>query len=288
MPANAIPPVSVQVSQSRYCHLEKRIERSRPGLHVACTGYEICRPDYSLKRSTFPCYGLEYITGGAGTVGLDGQDFPLRAGVVFIYGPTTRHHIRSDAKNPLRKYFLDFFGREAAGLLRAGAVAPGQAGQIPDLESCRALLEMLLAEGGRGLRTTPAICAGLLRILIWKTAGAQMPSTVKGHGPTQAFEACRDLLDARHLEFSDLDAVARAAGMDKSYLCRLFHAHGYPSPYRYLIRKKINRAAEWLLTGGCQVKEVARRAGFGDPYHFSRVFKREMGQSPRAFARRRK
>ena len=288
MRAKSIPPVSIQVSQSRYCHLEKHIERSRPGLHVACAGYEICRPDYSLRRLTFPCYGLEYIEGGGGTAHLNDQSFPLWAGVLFIYGPDTRHHIVSHAQNPLRKYFLDFFGREAAGLLNAGSVRPGTAMQIPDLESCRGLLEMLLAEGGRGLRTTPAICAGLLRILIWKTAGAQIASAVKDGGPTQAFEACRDLLDARHLEFADLDAVARAAGMDKSYLCRLFQAHGYPSPYRYLIRKKINRAAEWLMTGDCQVQEAARRAGFGDPYHFSRVFKREMGQSPRAFARRRK
>ena len=288
MRAKSIPPVSVQVSQSRYCHLEKHIERSRAGLHVACTGYEICRPDYSLARATFPCYGLEYVTGGGGTVQLDDQRFPLRAGVLFIYGPNTRHHIVSDTKNPLRKYFLDFFGREAAGLLRAGSVAPGRAMQIPDLDNCRALLEMLLSEAGRGQRTTPPICAALLRILIWKTAGGQIPGGERGGGPTQAFEACRDLIDARHLEFPDLEAVARAAGMDKSYLCRLFQSHGYPSPYRYLIRKKINRAAEWLMTGGCQVKEVAGRAGFGDPYHFSRVFKREMGQSPRTFARRRK
>jgi AraC-like DNA-binding protein len=288
MRAKSIPPVSLQVSQSRYCHLEKRIELSKAGLHVACGGHENCRPDYSVQRSTFPCYGLEYVERGSGMVRLDQKSFPLRAGVLFVYGPTTRHHIVSDPKNPLSKYFVDFFGREAAGLLRAGSIAPGTAVQIPDLETCRALLEMLLSEGGRGLRNTSEICVSLLRILILKTAGAQIPGTLKESGPTQTFEACRDLIDARHLEFQDLDAVARVASMDKSYICRLFQSHGYPSPYNYLIRKKINRAAEWLMTSGCQVKEAARRAGFADPYHFSRVFKRKMGQSPRAFARQRK
>jgi AraC-like DNA-binding protein len=288
MRTKTIPPVSVQVSESRYCHLEKRIEHSMSGLHVACIGHENCRPDYSVQRSTFPCYGLEYVERGSGTVCLDQKSFPLRAGVLFIYGPTTRHHIVSDPQNPLSKYFMDFFGREAAGLLRAGSVAPGIAMQMPDLETCRALLEILLSEGGRGLKTTSKICVNLLQILILKTAGAQIPGALKNSGSTQTFEACRDLIDARHLEFQDLDAVARAAGMDKSYLCRLFQSHGYPSPYSYLIRKKINRAAEWLMAGKWQVKEVALRAGFGDPYHFSRVFKREMGQSPRAFTVRRK
>jgi len=166
MHTKSIPPVSLQVSQSRYCHLKKRIERSQPGLHLACAGHEICRPDYSVQRSSFPCYGLEYVESGSGTVRLDRRNFPLRAGVLFIYGPNTGHHITSDPRTPLRKYFVDFFGREAAGLLAAGSAAAGTAVQLSDLETCRVLWELLLAEGGRGLRSTPEICAALLRILI--------------------------------------------------------------------------------------------------------------------------
>ncbi len=221
MPSNSIPPVSLHVSRSRYCHLEKHIERSRPGLHLACAGPAICRPDYRIQRSTFPCYGLEYVESGSGTVRLNQRSYPLRAGVLFIYGPSTGHHIISDPKTPLRKYFVDFFGREAAGVLAGGAAGSGRAVQLSDLETCRVLLELLLAEGGRGLRSTPEICAALLRILIWKTAGAPAPHASTGDGPTQAFETCRDLIDARHLEFQDLEMVAQAAGMDKSFICRL-------------------------------------------------------------------
>jgi AraC-like DNA-binding protein len=277
----------MQVSQPRYCHLEKVIQRSRRGLHVACAGHEVCRPDYVVKRSSFPCYGLEYVDSGSGTVRLNARWYPLRAGVLFVYGPTTAHHIISDPKTPLRKFFIDFFGREAARLLNMGSVAPGTAVQISELEAYRALFEMLLTEGGRGLDTTPKIGAALLRILIWKTAGAQPPNASDGRSLTQTFQHCRDLIDARYLELRDLGDIARFAGIDKAYLCRLFRSHGYPSPYSYLVRKKITKAAEWLAVEGCRVQETALRAGFSDPYHFSRVFKREMGQSPRAFARRR-
>jgi AraC-like DNA-binding protein len=288
MRPKSIPPVSLQVSRSRYCHLEKAIERSRRGLHVACAGHEVCRPDYEMKRPGFPCYGLEYVDSGSGRVCLNARWYPLRAGVLFVYGPATAHHIISDPKTPLRKFFIDFFGREAGRLLSAGSAAPGTAVQISELAAYRAFFEMLLTEGGSGHEAAPKISAALLRILIWKTKGAQPPNVSEGRSPTQTFQHCRDLIDEHHLELRDLGDIARAAGIDKAYLCRLFRSHGYPSPYSYLVRKKITKAAEWLAVEGCRVQEAARRAGFPDPYHFSRVFKREMGQSPRAFARRRK
>ena len=132
MRSKTIPPVSLQVSQSRYCHLEKVMLQSRQGLHVACAGHEVCRADYVVKRSAFPCYGLEYVESGSGTVFLDSKCYPLRAGVLFVYGPTTTHQIVTAPKTPLRKYFVDFFGREASRLLGAGSVATGTALQISD------------------------------------------------------------------------------------------------------------------------------------------------------------
>lgn len=287
MAAKKIPSVSIQVGSSRYCYLEKEIQSARPGLHVACAGHEICTPEYSIKRSRFPCYGLEYVESGFGTVCLNGREYPLRRGVLFIYGPSTFHHISSDPKTPLRKYFVDFFGRESATLIRQGAVAAGGIGYFSELEGFRGLLEMILEEGNRGTDAATKICAGLLRVLIWKTLGAQMDGLAKS-GAFETFQRFRHLIDTRYLEFQTLDDVANAAGVNKSYLCRLFLSHRFPSPYNYLIRKKMNRAAQLLISETYRIQEIAHIVGFSDPYHFSRVFKREMGQSPRAFALRRK
>ena len=287
MQPKIIPPVSLQVSQFRYCHLEREIHRSRPGLHVACAGHEICQPDYRVKRSTFPCYGLEYVESGYGTLRLDDRIYPLQTGVLFLYGPATFHEISTDSKAPLRKYFLDFFGREATRLIGEGSVAPGMSLQMTDVESFRAILEMILTEGNRGHESATKICAGLLRILIWKTAGVRI-TDFPGSTPSKTFQHCRELIDGRFLEFQTLEEMARAAGVDKFYLCRLFRAHGFPSPFNYMIRKKMMYAAQLLMTEGNLVQNVAQQVGFSDPYHFSRVFKREIGQSPRAFASRRK
>jgi AraC-like DNA-binding protein len=47
----------------------------------------------------------------------------------------------------------------------------------------------------------------------------------------------------------------------------------------------VNLAVDLLLGTDLLVKQVAERAGFEDPFHFSRVFKRIQGISPAAFQR---
>ena len=73
--------------------------------------------------------------------------------------------------------------------------------------------------------------------------------------------------------------------MNPPYLCRLFRRYDQQTPYQYLMRLKMNAAAERLQDPGALVKQVAAELGFGDPFHFSRVFKSIFGLSPEAFRR---
>jgi AraC-like DNA-binding protein len=56
-------------------------------------------------------------------------------------------------------------------------------------------------------------------------------------------------------------------------------------PRRYLEQRRVDNAARALLETDRSVTEIARAAGYDDPYHFSRVFRRVRGVSPRAYRR---
>ncbi|MGC4088150.1 MAG: AraC family transcriptional regulator [Polyangiaceae bacterium] len=58
------------------------------------------------------------------------------------------------------------------------------------------------------------------------------------------------------------------------------------TPARYLEERRIERAARTLVETDVKILSVARAEGYGDPYHFSRVFSRVMGVSPREYRRR--
>ena len=85
--------------------------------------------------------------------------------------------------------------------------------------------------------------------------------------------------------FIEDEEIAAATGVEASSVCRWFRRYQGTSPYQYLLRRKMNIAAEYLVENGGLVKEVAQRVGFADPYHFSRAFKSVHGVAPRALLR---
>ena len=84
-----------------------------------------------------------------------------------------------------------------------------------------------------------------------------------------------------------LGEVSAKCHVSSPYLCSLFRRYGDQSPYQYLLRLKMNAAAERLAQPGALVKSVADEMGFTDPFHFSRTFRRVLGISPVKFRRMR-
>lgn len=61
---------------------------------------------------------------------------------------------------------------------------------------------------------------------------------------------------------------------------KLFKAHTGITPVTYLTHLRIQYAVSLLRNKSLTVKEVAWMTGFSDPYYFSRIFKKVMGESP--------
>lgn len=84
-----------------------------------------------------------------------------------------------------------------------------------------------------------------------------------------------------------LPMLARTAGMSVSSFCERFKkAFGRP-PVQCLIEHRLDHAAHLLDDTTLGVTEIARRAGYADPFHFSKAFKKRFGKSPRELRRER-
>lgn len=84
-----------------------------------------------------------------------------------------------------------------------------------------------------------------------------------------------------------LDHLARAQGLSKSHMCRLFKTYTNKTIIGYVNELKCSYAA-LLIMNGESMSYICEEVGFDDYNYFARVFKKYYGVSPRNFAKREK
>lgn len=81
-----------------------------------------------------------------------------------------------------------------------------------------------------------------------------------------------------------LNQLAGVAQVSEFYFSRLFKNTTGMAPHQFVLNLRLERAKKLILTRQMSLSEVAVFCGFFDQSHFSNVFKRAFGMTPRAFA----
>ena len=273
--------IAGQVRDYRYFFLNL-VPQSR-GLTVACGGWERCAPDYRVQRSDFKFYGMEYVAKGRGLLTLNGREHKIEPGSLFVYKPRTAHIIQTEPGDPLVKYFVDFSGSRARAVIGCKALGADGIAYLLHSRSIHEAYEQMLEAGLKGGPLASRLCSLLLELLALRVEEhAHNPADFHGRA-RQAFDRSRAELQKHFRTIQSVSELARMTYLDSAYLSRLYARFGGESPHEMLTRLKVNEAAVHLLQGVHSVKEVASLVGFADPYHFSRVFKKNHGVSPVAF-----
>lgn len=74
--------------------------------------------------------------------------------------------------------------------------------------------------------------------------------------------------------------IAAIFNFSSIYLNRVFKSYTGSSIHSFLIDRRIKAAMEMLRSQTASVGEVAERCGFGNQYHFAKMFRRRTGMSP--------
>ena len=275
---------SEQVRTARRFYLDLSPSPAAP-LTVVCGGCELCEPDYGIQRSTFPYHSIEFVARGHGSLVLGGQSHRLVAGTVFAYGPGISQEIATSPDDPLLKYFVDFTGTRAEEMLHSNALPPGTVGRVLTPGEIQTVWDTLIRDGLRATATAAGLCAALLNYLVLKIAETRVPGQGGQSRAFSTYQRCRQYIAEHCEQLQSLEQISIECRVDRAYLCRLFRRYDDETPYRVLMRLKMNQAADRLQSPDILVKQVAAELGFDDPYHFSRAFKAVFGISPDAFRR---
>ena len=275
---------SAQVREARWFYLDLAPPAEVP-LAVVCGGGEVCRPDYAIHRATFAYTAIEFVARGRGRLTLAGQAGDLLPGSVFSYSADIPHDITTDPQQPLIKYFVNFTGPRGLDMLQQHGLAPGSRGQVLAPLEIQEVFDHLIENGLKATRYSGQLCATLVEYLIVKIAELLVPGEAAQTPAFATYQRCRQHMQLNYARLRSLGQIARDCHVDPAYLCRLFARYDHQSPYQFLMRLKMNLAAQRLRNPAMLVKQVAADMGFADAFHFSRAFKKVLGVSPDRFRR---
>jgi len=247
----------------------KAIERFRMAT-VRCLFAADLQVDAGFRCAshTHACTEIIYYYGASGTLVQDGNPLAYKDGSVAVYQP---HQSHLDETEVAGSHLCVGVTGVGAGDLSSGMwVADGGVGCAADLLR-QELVQPYEPQGDR-LDVLAAWLALEVRRL---TSTDQAPSSLPYH-----VSAAKEILDTRFAEPLSLREIADNLFIHPDYLRQLFKQTLGESPLHYLIQRRLDVACELLRVTGEPIKVIARRVGLGNPYYFSRLFRKWLKVTP--------
>lgn len=100
---------------------------------------------------------------------------------------------------------------------------------------------------------------------------------------SRARRLVREFLSENLDEKIDLDDVAGLVGLSRFHFSRAFKVTFGISPYKYLLKIRLDKATELLKNTNIAITDVALDVGFSTSSEFARAFRQEMNCTPREY-----
>jgi len=152
-----------------------------------------------------------------------------------------------------------------------------------------------LCEALNSLHSRPA--AGLEDLLRRKSAGLELAAAIAAEttlGPQasslmnngERFSVVLQYMADHLSEPMTRDSLASLVSLSSSRFYAAFRSAFGIGPWDYLRDLRMRKAEQLLITTDDAVGEIGAQCGFGDPFHFSRLFRSTHGISPSAYRAR--
>jgi AraC-like DNA-binding protein len=101
--------------------------------------------------------------------------------------------------------------------------------------------------------------------------------------PARHLLRAKDLADARYREALDVPTLARAAHLSPAHFSREFRRAFGEAPHKYLLTRRLERAAALLRNTDRNVADICLAVGLRSVGSFTTAFGRAFGLSPTAY-----
>ena len=263
-------------------------QRQTEDIYMTFCGVEQCPRGFTVGPRTRKNYHLHVILSGRGTLEVRGERFQLHQNQAFLLKPGEEIRYQADQKAPWRYCWVAYNGKRAKSYLDAAGFPDGV-----NVRDCHVDTHAFLRIVQRLLECTEVTVYNELRRLglALEFLSLMMESAARGEGAAQRrhdyppdvyVDHALDMIRLNYAKVT-VSALARYIGINRSYLTHIFKRRMGVSPQEYLLRFRLDRGRQLLLTTDFSIQEIGRQVGYENSLTFSKMFKNAYGISPRNY-----
>lgn len=230
---------------------------------------------------------LVYIVSGEAENKLGEERVPLKSGDIFVMADKNIQHSlhpKGDASEfsivniifPYDFYQFDW-----------DALSPKNVFSVEQIPISKWLVEQIAEEYQNKSWNYEEITYSLTKVLLTQMFRCLPARKVKRTNKGQAkkhvnsyIEIAKRFIHQNYDKQIGVDDVAKACGLSKQYLQRVFKREKDTSVISYIVKYRIQQACRYLLNTDYSVAKVAQLVGFNDLKYFYIKFKKIVGETP--------
>jgi AraC family transcriptional regulator len=125
-----------------------------------------------------------------------------------------------------------------------------------------------------------ALIEALLRRLVLRCFGGQLPRATTLVLDDRKVTRVMDYIESNLSADLSLDDLAQVAALSRYHFIRAFKATTGLTPHRFLLSRRMNKAARLFMQTDLPLNRIARQVGYTNGHDFRRIFAQHFGCPP--------
>ncbi len=250
-------------------------------LSIFNCGMQRCESGYTWGPGIRDHYLIHMILKGKGCYRVGEKSYLLQQGDLFLAKPSQLITYTADESDPWEYAWVGF----------NGACANKLVSQLPfwddspihhcsNFEKISFELLQIFENRGSSAPNETAMVGHLHLFMAYLMQEALEQSPRNNTSSAQYVHSAIKFIQFNYFHDISIDDIAKAVGVSRSHLYRVFMSNVGQSPIDYLTGYRISEACTLLKNSQLSIAEIAISVGFFDQFYFSRVFKKAKGIPP--------
>ena len=258
--------------------------RNLTDLFVIEAGTHKTEPGYSVGPVVFDHFIMHFVITGKGKLDLNGITHDIEDGYGFLIKPGERALYQSDKNQPWEYIWITFNGKLADSYLNQTAltdITPVFPYNKTDALKDR-IIDFINMDKTKTNESTKslAILYDILTQISEQSAGSNPQKPLRSNKDAYV-KAVMEYIIHHYNQHMDVEKMAHAIGLSRSYMNRLFHATSGLSIRDFIIKLRLDKACVLMRNNMLTLDDISRLVGYPDYAQFSKLFSMRFSHSPK-------